>query len=767
MDFEKFLYIIWKQKPAGHDGFEGLVAKLLEQLTGQHFYLSRSGRQEGRDMATAGRSGNFLMAECKKYSEKLTVGELLSKYRDRVKGIPPDVWIAVTTAPMGEQNISDLVEASQNDGVAYLSIDTEGEEQSFLSALCAYAPEITVSHLQKYFADQQEADDFSSYLQSLKEKPEVAAKVEGLKQELSAQNIGYDHWRDTQNAWLCKRLLNKDESRAVFSQNIAVRAEGELFIPRKAAQEALDNWFANWHEQRNFFVVLGEEGDGKTWAVADWLYDKMSDGFPIIFLPSLMADCKELDILLPEILAKQLKEPYEGYWKKRLHRWRERPAGDKPLFLLVMDGLNERPDMEWLDLLTKFSVKDWRTRATVLMTCRKKFWDEHLSSAGAAVFTLGPYNNAELDKALAVKKLTRDHFDKNLIDLLRIPRYFDLTVRLWERMDSEGEITRERLIYEDWRDKQGHKLGTSLSHEAFQVLISDLSNRLRKSEKKRISQSELNTELSGYKNSDSLLTELSSGRVLNRHRGGWTINRDYVILGLGLLLAYEVADAADEGKNISEIIAHFQEPQPGMDLKVSICAMALYHALGEKEWPEEIHLALFNAWSFGRNIKEEDWRRITSYIPVWPEIYLRMLEKAWSAHSNNGHLRDVFKARFLQFGAQNNVKQALVPAFERWMGFVHSDGRGRLFNDEKARKEGQQHVQEALGEHFSGELFGYKLTVTENKDLLWLSRFMLAIISAQERTSYLRAILTGIIAGTVMDFLDFADELSCAAHHQR
>ncbi|WPD24953.1 MAG: hypothetical protein SD837_10380 [Candidatus Electrothrix scaldis] len=771
MDFQKFLHIIWKQKPAGYDGFEGLIAKLLERLTGQRFHLSRSGDQGGRDMAS-----NFLMAECKDYKESTTlkIDDLLAKFATAtLDTLKPDLWMVVTTKRLDEQYHNKIRQFSQQSGIAYFSIDAQGEQQSFLAALCAYAPEITVKHLQQYFADQQEADDFLSYLQSLNENPEIAAKAERLKQELSSQNIGYDHWRDTQNAWLCKRLRNAAESKAAFSQNLAVRTEGQFFIHRKAAQEALNNWFDNWPEQRNSFVMLGEEGDGKTWAVADWLYGKLSDDFPIIFLPSGMVDCKELDIFLPEIIAKQLKEPYDGYWIKRLQRWLERPAGDTPLFLLVMDGLNERPDMEWRQLLAKFAVEPWYNRAAVLMTCRKKFWDEHFSSVESAVFTLGPYDNAELDKALAAKNLTRYDFDENLIELLRIPRYFDLTVRLRERMDSEGEITRERLIYEDWRDKLERKLNKPLTHEAFkplshdafQTLISGLSDRLQKSAKKRISQSELSAELSDYKDSDSLLTELSSGRILNRHRNGWTINRDYLILGLGLLLAYEVADAADEGKNIAEVIAHFQEPQQDMDLKVSICAMALYHALGEKGWPEDIHLALFNAWVFGRNIQEDDWWRITAYLPVCPEVYLRMMEQVWSGYSDNLNLQNAFMAGFLKFRALETVRQALIPAFERWMGFVHPDGHtGRHAQDDQSKiEEGRRDVRQALGHDFSEdqcELFGYRLIRQEDEGLLRLSRFALAIISQQPRDPYIRAMITGVVAGMVMGHPDFYEQLS-------
>lgn len=47
MNFNKFQKFLWEQNPNGEAGFEGLIAKLLEQLTGQRFYLSLSGRQEG------------------------------------------------------------------------------------------------------------------------------------------------------------------------------------------------------------------------------------------------------------------------------------------------------------------------------------------------------------------------------------------------------------------------------------------------------------------------------------------------------------------------------------------------------------------------------------------------------------------------------------------------------------------------------------------------------------------------------------------------
>lgn len=56
-----------KLKPSGVQGFEGLVAQLLEALTERRFYLAKSGSQEGRDMSSGHYDSNVIAVECKRY----------------------------------------------------------------------------------------------------------------------------------------------------------------------------------------------------------------------------------------------------------------------------------------------------------------------------------------------------------------------------------------------------------------------------------------------------------------------------------------------------------------------------------------------------------------------------------------------------------------------------------------------------------------------------------------------------------------------------
>ena len=63
---------------AGPNGFEGLVAHALAELTGYTFRLARSGAQFGRDAATTKAPFSIAM-EAKRYTDSVPLQELVGK----------------------------------------------------------------------------------------------------------------------------------------------------------------------------------------------------------------------------------------------------------------------------------------------------------------------------------------------------------------------------------------------------------------------------------------------------------------------------------------------------------------------------------------------------------------------------------------------------------------------------------------------------------------------------------------------------------------
>lgn len=772
MSFETVLQCLHGLRPDGPEGFEGLVARLLERLTGQRFLLARSGRQDGKDLASDSRTGNRLAVECKRYRTPLPPDELLAKLADAATGpAPPDLWIVVTTSRLGTQHHETLDRAAQKLGVSWFAIDGDaaGGDPSLspLALLLATAPEVVGDHLRRFGTSLSDGEITRSeaWLARQATRGEVTTALAELRDRLLAENIGYDHWRKTQNARFLTVIADARRAKAVFAQDLAVNDPGARLVPRAAVSAALDRWWDGWPQNPRCAAILGEEGDGKTWAVAAWLANRVTDARfpPALFVPSGdMASREPLDVMVGAI-RRSLGAPGRGDWEQRLPQWLIPGEPPAPRLLLVLDGLNERPSGPWGALLTALSAPPWAGAVAVALTSRTVFWQERLAGRLPACEEIGlnPYDDQELYQALSLRGLTLGEIDDRLLPLLRRPRYLDMMARLHGEMADAGEVTIERLIYEDQRDKWSRRQSVAaglMSHEDFQEFLCGLAERIRPGQPLR--RPGLMEELKGFGDSQDLFTELETGRVLERAgTSGWTVDRRYLVLGLGLLLADVAREAAqtDTDGAVDEAIRQFMEPQPDMDIKVEICGLALLHALhrADDSFAMPLRLALFRAWIEGRNIAEADWRRLPAYLPLSPETYLEMAEVLWSLPSNNAEAQDAFMAGFLRYAPIPRVHKAVVGRFERWFGFVHPDGHaGRYGSDDmRRREEGRRQVRTALGgdaHEGSRELFGYRLTVTPDAGLLRLAQVALAVISHLDREPFLRGIVTGILADQVM-----------------
>ena len=114
-------------RPAGAEGFEGLVADLLSDLTGLHFYLSQSGQQSGRDAKTSSQASTVVAIEAKRYADstKLDERELVAELHQAVTSEPTlDLWILATSRYVPEQLLKSLEKEAEGLAVALLIMDS-------------------------------------------------------------------------------------------------------------------------------------------------------------------------------------------------------------------------------------------------------------------------------------------------------------------------------------------------------------------------------------------------------------------------------------------------------------------------------------------------------------------------------------------------------------------------------------------------------------------------------------------------------------------
>ena len=250
-------------------------------------------------------------------------------------------------------------------------------------------------------------------------------------------------------------MSQKAASHSRFGQPLDVLSGDS--IPRTSAEAALDNWWAN--DPNRIFAMTGEEGDGKSWSVAQWITNKIQQSPrefpPVVFIPSRDAgSAASFEQLFLDNVKRLLPN---GNWNSKVDRWLEYrdDNGKEPVALVVFDGLNERQTHGyWRKIIESSFDKSWAGKVRLICTVRNRYWKDHfagLSSIPAASFRQEPFTDAELRLALKRHSLKLSDFPVELQSVLRKPRYFDLALKYRERVAESGDFTLARLYFEDWR----------------------------------------------------------------------------------------------------------------------------------------------------------------------------------------------------------------------------------------------------------------------------------------------------------------------------
>ena len=747
--------------PAGQNGFEGLIAKLLEALTGQHFHLAQSGTQLGRDMSASRPNSNVIAVECKRYGKdtKLDERELLGEIVQVVQAIPDlDLWVLVASRDIPSQLQESLRHTANQYGITYLSISTDDREPSSLDVLCAQAVDLVI----EYLGNQPANSSIRQSLEAIAASEGFNQRVEQLRQEFLSPIIGYDNWRVKLNHWFRQCLKSKEESRDHFGQAINCEEEGIQLIKREAAWTKLDEWLNGWKSQPHPFVILGEEGDGKTWSAASWLCHKIKTDQqfpPVLFLSSTNVDHNEPETLLSGFLSRRFPVWQQEQWNKRIARWTQRDTNHDPIFILVLDGINERRDFTWWrTLLEKLMGEPWGNQVAVLITCRSAYWQrnfEPLRHIQADKYNLPAYSDRELQEALGYYNLRHSDI-QGLLPLIRKPRYFNLTVRYRERIEESGDVTIARLIYEDWRDRWERKR-IPLDNQSFQSCIRDLAGKY-KDGSKYVRQQDIDNALALSPDKLTILEELRTGGILESKRETYKykVNEKFLRYGFALLLIDELEEEIEnQEQDLIDVIAEWFEPQAEMDIKAAICELATVYALHLTDYPREAKLALLQTLVNSQNPEPTVETEFISYLPIEPKLYIDLAEMVWSDSRENVWGQELLMRSFLRWRKSPKVLSELHSAFERWLGFVHLYGFSwQRCNSRQRAEEIKQEIFNRIGEQLQpGQEFTlgeYRFTAIEDDGLLRLGRVALAVISHPPRGNFIHIIATGCLAEAIM-----------------
>jgi hypothetical protein len=651
------------------------------------------------------------------------------------------------------------------------------------------------------WADRHQLDYDASALESALSVITQAGDFESTKSRLFAKlssSSGYNTARQHVHARLLKILSDPSTVRNAFHQSLGIREAGTKVVHRTQLNKLLDAWWdASGVPQP--LVVVGEEGTGKTWAVFDWAIGRLESAHMPILLPVAAVSDQVVkgdsaEIIVSRLLAKWTGLLDENRWERRLNRWFSANVTGRPLILLIVDGLNERANLDWRPFLSTLTTNPWRQNVASLATDRPHHWHTKCSRAGVASFdviTLNGYSQGELDRALTANHLSHKDIPDGLLPLVSIPRYCSLVAKHYKEMITTGDFTSERLIYLEVKDRQSSKLQYPLTDAQLFEIIRDLAERAR-----------VNPELKSKDlipliavpggDEANIYEEIVSGGLLvpvPRMTESFRVEPLRLVYGFGMLLAEELAQRPSASSNeLEEFLTSWFEPQPDMDRKVDICGSAMFHALFQDDFPERPLHELIRYWLGLRNWADTAQLAFTGFVLHRPKVFLEVAEDFWSSLHDNGAAQEFLGAALVTHRNDGALQPLLVSTIERWMGFIHPLGRHfRIFDaeriermrksteaqtgekvmtpaDETAKEERfRQQIEARAGcQLIPGdvEVAGIKLTVVLDGDLLRLARFGLMLISAGDPSPFTNSLVHWAVASAVMGHADFSDLVS-------
>lgn len=257
-------------KPSGPDGFEGLVATALAELTGLTFRIAKSGSQFGRDASTP-RARFAIAMEAKRYGESLRLEDVAGKIWIASHELASDIdlWVLCATSEIGDAVLAKLEDMLEERGISLLILDWTAAPLPRLAVLLT-AARMKVAQWSAAHISATAAAKIDIALAAIEADAAFVSARERLKEDASAGYAGLAALAEENRRW-CERVLSdRVASQRAFGQYLTVLDPSWPAIARPSVETTLEAALSTAQQSPECVAVLGPEGSGKSWLAARW-----------------------------------------------------------------------------------------------------------------------------------------------------------------------------------------------------------------------------------------------------------------------------------------------------------------------------------------------------------------------------------------------------------------------------------------------------------------------------------------------------------------
>ena len=658
--------------PTGNDGFEGLMATVLTDISGIPFRVAASGAQFGSD-GNAASEDDGVYFECKRYKDTIPRSEIISKIADlSIRSINVDAWFLCATSEVSAQLARDVQELGRQFGIATFILDWTGAFPPLTVALAMSA------NATRYFSAAGTSDSASAALEAIRTDSDFSARAEQLRRDLSEPLIGTEVARQANAAWLTAIFSSREQATREFGEPLSPLDDAHGPARPRANLIAEIRPLLSGEATGTTLCVLGGEGVGKSWLVAhSWSRVDRRPLMVVLVLsprdchavalpedcddllasvtarttyyetrlrPRLMTAVEELSVSgvdrirtrrdgripdfpvtrshppaswqvraeLPAQAGGAVNDAVVSGWRRKLARWRDGSRPDRPRLIVVIDGANQRPQIDWPRVIDAFGDALNRIGGRLIVTARTTYYETRLRPrlmTAVEELSVPEWTESERDEILTENGI--DHAVLHRVQnahaavarSLLNPRLLGIAVRLLKGKTVENieEFSVNHLLFEHLRTREQESRSPEPAHECVHRLRTHAQEVLSRHQKG------LSDDVTVFDSED--VQTVADGRYFVPVDGDptrYALQDDGLVLALGFVVIDRLGIASRNDRDLAAELDAAIDPIAALDQTAAVLTAALTCACIDDRQRDDIAVALLRAFAELQNPNHED-----------------------------------------------------------------------------------------------------------------------------------------------------------------
>jgi hypothetical protein len=634
-----------KLKPDGDDGFEGLMAAVLTDLTRRSFAIASSGSQRGRDGQSALDRGVVLF-EAKRYDGTLPKEKILTKITEIAGDTEstPELFIVGATGPIWAQHITLMQSAARRFGMFVMALSWPETGLPDLAVFLAIAPDVSAEFIARHISVSQ--SELLLQLNAVRAHSQFQARSNELQAMVLQPSIAPAFALADNAIWLEKVFSDTNHARRMLGQPLSpAEASGVGTLDRADLRIRIsDAVFARFDDA--IVAILGADGNGKSWIFAQaWCHLQVRP-LTVVIVPDDVGlqvspeVCTEL--LVSKLVAQTDDIPRaetRERWLRHFERWQKNYGISQPRLVVFIDGVNQRETVDWLRFLDAMSEVVTRLGGRLVFSCRRVFYRGRLEGrlvSRVESIDVPEWSDLELDELLKVRGTSIAALDIGIIRGLRNPRIFGVAMSLFNKDEIKafGELSVSRLLFEHIRSGNA-TLDNSMEPSRFAAEIrshaENIVQRLERNEPDGLNEFDMSSfGVAGDSTravSDRFVIT-SSGHFFEMIEGEpnrYVLKEDGLPLAMGLALVSKVRTALRQRRSIDEALSNILDPIAALDQTSDILLSAILSAVIEGS-SEEVVTPLVCSFVSLQNIDASHYAEFRNLFGRDPVAFLGAVE---------------------------------------------------------------------------------------------------------------------------------------------